>query len=128
MNVQNMQSLAQALTSGGYIETTPSHALRSKDTKGNYQYMVIGVMADVYITHNPNLAYWEPDADVRFPSKFILRSNGEPWRLDIPQEVLEWYGLTREQSNQLWVMSARGYTFQQIGEAIIRSIKVGKKG
>ena len=128
-----MQLLADSLTSFRYTERVPSNALKCIipnqlfNGKQIYGYTVNGVMADVYIAQNPKLAYWEDDIDVRFPSKFILKAIGEPWRLDIPQEVLDWYGLTREQSNQLWVMSARGYTFQQIGEAIMRSIRVAKK-
>lgn len=129
MNITNMQSLAQALIDGNKYkwQTSPASALRHVTSKaGLYHYTVTGVMADVYITQNPKLAYWEDDQDSKFPSKFILKAIGEPWRLDVPQEVLDWYGLSREESNQLWVASARGFSFVQIGEAILKSIKVKK--
>lgn len=130
MNTTNMELLAKALIGDPRYkwQTTPANALRHRTSKeGFYHYTVIGVMADVYATVT-KLAYWEDDPDSRFPSKFIMKSLPiEPWRLDIPPEVLAWYGLTREQSTQLWCNSARGFTFKQIGEAILKSIKVERK-
>lgn len=132
MNIDNMELLGKALIGGDKYkwETTPSNALRHKlqamgavAHDNTYHYTVLGVMADVFIAVSKQ-AYWEDDANSKFPSKFILKAKEhEPWRLDIPQEVLDWYGLTREQSNQLWFMSARGYNFDQIGKSILKAVE-----
>lgn len=131
MNIDNMELLGKALIGGNKYkwQSTPSNALRHviisnelSRTHDSYHYTVLGVMADVFITVSEQ-AYWEDDADSKFPSKFILKTKeDEPWRLDIPQEVLDWYGITREQSNQLWIMSARGYNFDQIGKSILKAV------
>ena len=124
MNIEPMQLLAKILIQGNRKEAPPSNALRRK-INNHYHYTVTGVMADVYISETKQ-AKWRENISPELPSEFV-RANGECWRLDVPDEVLTWYGLTREQSNQLWVMSARGYTFDQIGKSILRVIEGARK-
>ena len=124
MNVERMKTLALALPN--YPENTPSHAMKIPIQKGGHLFTVIGVMADIYINVT-DLAYWEP-FEMGYCSRFFMKSLPvEPWTMDVPDEVLAWYGVSRTESNKLWVASARGFSFKQIGEAIMRSLGNGRR-
>lgn len=125
MNVQALISLADRLPTYR-LEAKPHDALRRKlvlpGGEVGYQYSIMGVMADVYVSHT-HLGEWEPAKDSCYCDKFYLRSKPrEFWTIDIPDEVLLWYGVARDWTTNLWLAST-SYDFSQIGQAILKWVR-----
>jgi hypothetical protein len=135
-----MKALAQQLTDEQRYPANERSwaALRTTTVRNGRHitiYSILGVMADIYIrakqAGNPT---WE-ETQLDAPHKFIIdgtkedsytgliSSHRDIWILDIPNEVLSWYGITREQSTQFCMMCMRGYSFAQVGKAIMKEVE-----
>jgi hypothetical protein len=94
-------------------------------------YSVLGVMADIYIrAKQQGGPKWIEGAKLDEPHKFRIdtsESLDETWILDIPKDVLDWYGITREQSTQFCMMAMRGFSFPQIGKSILKAVEQVRK-
>jgi hypothetical protein len=94
-------------------------------------YSVLGVMADVYIrAKQPGSPCWEDPDRLDEPHIFCMDTFeclNDKWRLDIPKDVLDWYGISREQSTQLCLQAMRGYSFQQIGKSIMKEVEKARR-
>ena len=98
-------------------------------------YSILGVMADIYIratqkSYPKILVTWEESGELGKPDKLIVHNpeyaesmSMEAWRLDLPQEILDWYGLNRDEAAELWVQQSRGFSFEQLSKAILRGIE-----
>jgi hypothetical protein len=113
MNLPQMRALAKYLPS---YKSGTLGALRTIED----MYSIQGVMCDIY-RRGTKQGLWLQDHFNTNIYNFTVGSG--PWRIDCPPEVLEWYGLTMERSNELWVLQASGYNFQQIGKAIEKALQ-----
>ena len=145
VNIPAMKALAnQLMTENRYPANERSWAaLRTTTVRKGYHltiYSVLGVMADIYIrakqAGNPEWIETQLDAPHKFvidgtkedSSTGIVSNCRDAWILDIPGEVLGFYGVTREQSTQFCMMCMRGYSFSQVGRAIMKEVeKNGRK-
>jgi hypothetical protein len=85
-------------------------------------------MADIYIRATKG-AKWEESGELGKPDKLITKAddyiesmNMEAWRLDLPREILEWYGITRDEAAELWVAQSRGFSMEQLSKSILKGI------
>lgn len=139
MNRAAMKALAKNMVDPRYNKATSKgympvcHALRqSIFVLGNSVtiYSILGVMADIYIRATKG-AKWEESGELGKPDKLITKAddyiesmNMEAWRLDLPREILEWYGISRDEAAELWVQQGRGYSMEQLAKSILRGIEV----
>lgn len=137
MNQEALKLLADALASGHYRAI--SHGAMRMTTVENGRHFVgwsvLGVMADVFMTHAMDLTWKDNSPSPRWIESGLLdvadiftywdekEKEESRWRLDVPPIVLEWYGISREQSSQFWMLQSRGYSLAQIGKAIEKAIE-----
>lgn len=90
-------------------------------------YSVLGVMADIYIrAKGPGAPHWEESGELDKCDRFIvntLHAIEEPWVMDIPNVVIDWYELTREETNRIMISQMRGFSFEQIGQGLLKLIR-----
>jgi hypothetical protein len=134
MNIPAMKALAQQLIHETRYPANERSwaALRTTTVRNNNHitiYSVLGVMADIYIrAKQPGNPAWEEmkldePHKFRLTTTYDLEETRESWILDIPDEVLNWYGVTREQSTQFCMLAMRGFSFQQIGMSILKAVE-----
>lgn len=117
MNLPALRTLAKHLPT---YQIGNLGALRVYDAAtAKYAYSILGVMTDIYrrATKQGNWVDQEGRA-----SRFIILP-GEPWVIEIPPIVTEWFGLDTMQVNNLWLLQADGYDFKQIAKAIEKMIE-----
>lgn len=136
MNRAAMKALAKNMTDSRYhpiMKGWPcSFALRQSiiiNGSTRLVYSVLGIMADIYIRATKG-AKWEESGELGKPDKLITKAddyiesmNMEAWRLDLPREILEWYGISRDEAAELWVQQSRGYSMEQLSKSILRGIE-----
>lgn len=95
-------------------------------------YSVLGVMADIFIRatqkNYPKPWVWWIDSEILGrPDRLVIADPQysesmamESWRLDLPPEILEWYGISREEAAELWTLQSRGFSFEQVANGILK--------
>ena len=75
-----------------------------------------GVAIDIYF-NNTHQGYWEAKEDSKYGVAAITQT-GEKYKVHVPIDVLNWYGITLEEHNMLTDMNDTEQTFKQIAEVI----------
>lgn len=141
MNIPAMKALARQLMLDPPIyEQGKSFGLRVTTVQHSRHfvaYSLLGVMADIYrracdkglvpINTHPK---WESSGQLDVLDIFTFENppyGRERWRMDIPDCVHQWYGITRERATHLILLQMSGYTFKQIGKAIEKAVEEYQK-
>lgn len=122
MHIQRMKTLAKYLPQ---YKMSGLGALRI-GKEGAKEYSILGVMADIYIRATGQ-GYWKPGEPFTTSDKLILVTQEGPWSIDLPLEIIQWYGLNQEKITRLWEWQARGASFSDIAKAIEKAIEKGEK-
>ena len=108
---QRLQQLVHALCSNKYKQGTEMlyNATTTELCWG-------GVAIDIYF-NKTHQGYWEAKEDSKYYIA-TLTQTGEKYRVHVPQEVLNWYGLTWNECAKLSDMNDTESTFRQIADVI----------
>ncbi len=77
-----------------------------------------GVAIDIYF-NDTHQGYWEAKENSKYGVATITQT-GEKYKVHVPIDVLNWYGLTLEEHNMLTDMNDTEHTFKQIATAITK--------
>ena len=141
MNIPAMKALAKELVTGKYLCSGLSFVMKVSTCHNSIHFVgwsLLGVMGDIYIrakarnliTDEVKWVEWVDPGKLDVPHVFHFDEGfGEDkWRLDLPDCVLRWYGISREKSTDLVMLQMRGFSFEQIAKAVLKGIEDYQKG